>query len=219
MQIDILKSLRQNHRTNYTTIPAIQRMDKVFFNQIFLANSMALTLKGALTTKTLWSISNLKDKLENTEIEISNQQKILLHDYIDDVQYFRNMDNFYKDERTFNPLIQDIEDIRILKSITTENTSIWFGPSQIITPFHIDLQNVLIGQLIGQRRLLLIPCWDYPLINGDIKEPSNKRTLSLEEAQVFEVVLDEGDCIYIPPAWSQYSESLDFNLTLSFTGF
>ena len=47
-----------------------------------------------------------------------------------------------------------------------QNGFFWFGPAGTITPFHHDLTNNLMAQVIGRKRILLAPSWDMPLMRN-----------------------------------------------------
>ena len=40
----------------------------------------------------------------------------------------------------------------------------WMGPAGTITPFHHDLTNNFMAQVIGRKRIKLAPSWDMPLM-------------------------------------------------------
>ena len=43
----------------------------------------------------------------------------------------------------------------------------WLGPAGTITPFHHDLTNNFMAQVIGRKRVKLVPSWDMPLMAND----------------------------------------------------
>ena len=38
----------------------------------------------------------------------------------------------------------------------------WMGPAGTITPFHHDLTNNFMAQVIGRKRIKIAPSWDMP---------------------------------------------------------
>ena len=44
----------------------------------------------------------------------------------------------------------------------------WFGPAGTITPFHHDLTNNFMAQVIGRKRIKIAPSWDMPLMQNHL---------------------------------------------------
>ena len=53
-----------------------------------------------------------------------------------------------------------------LDATSVQNGFFWFGPAGTITPFHHDLTNNFMAQVIGRKRILLAPSWDMPLMRN-----------------------------------------------------
>ena len=53
-----------------------------------------------------------------------------------------------------------------LDAKSLQNGFFWFGPAGTITPFHHDLTNNFMAQVIGRKRILLAPSWDMPLMRN-----------------------------------------------------
>ncbi len=43
----------------------------------------------------------------------------------------------------------------------------WMGPPGTITPFHHDLTNNFMAQVLGRKRVKLVPSWDLPLMKNN----------------------------------------------------
>ena len=46
------------------------------------------------------------------------------------------------------------------------NGFFWMGPAGTITPFHHDLTNNFMAQVIGRKRVKIAPSWDIPLMSN-----------------------------------------------------
>ncbi len=103
----------------------------------------------------------------------------------------------------------------------------WFGPAGTITPFHHDLTNNLMAQVIGRQRILLAPSWDMPLmkdfrdvsceVDGRLTSPAPRATIG--EPQILECRLDPGELLFLPIGCLYFVEPLEIAATVSFTHF
>src|SRR4029077_14801143 len=56
--------------------------------------------------------------------------------------------------------------VQIPEYLASDNPGgfLWMGPAGTITPFHHDLTNNFMAQVIGRKRLKIAPSWDMPLM-------------------------------------------------------
>jgi hypothetical protein len=103
----------------------------------------------------------------------------------------------------------------------------WFGPAGTITPFHHDLTNNFMAQVMGCKRILLAPSWDMPLMRNlrDVYcEVDGRNTppapgASFGEPQVLECTLNPGEILFLPIGCLHFVEALEISATVSFTNF
>ena len=110
---------------------------------------------------------------------------------------------------------------------SAHNGFFWFGPAGTITPFHHDLTNNLMAQVIGRKRILLAPSWDMPLmrnlrdvyceVDGRATPPAPRA--SSGEPQILECYLDPGEILFLPIGCLHFVEALEISATVSFTNF
>ncbi len=103
----------------------------------------------------------------------------------------------------------------------------WFGPAGTRTPFHHDLTNNLMAQVIGRKRVLLVPFTDtahmynhlhcYSQLDGGAIDV--ERFPSFEHARVIECTIEPGELLFLPVGWWHYVEALDVSATMTYTNF
>lgn len=106
----------------------------------------------------------------------------------------------------------------------------WIGPAGTVTSLHHDLTNNFIAQLVGRKRLKVVPAADVgKLYNhlhvfsevADLDDPALDRARFplLAEATIYDVTLNPGEIIFMPLAWWHQVTSLDFSVTITYTNF
>jgi len=115
------------------------------------------------------------------------------------------------------------------KFLTNAPGMLWVGPKGTFTPLHFDLTNNLLVQLVGSKRLHLLPPSETGKLYNhrhvfsdvhDITDPERVRQYPLVEgARAFEVVLNPGDALYIPVGWWHQVRSEEFSVMATYTNF
>lgn len=122
---------------------------------------------------------------------------------------------------------------RLPKYLTTEGPEaegmMWIGPAGTFTPLHHDLTNNLVAQVVGRKRILLIPASDVSRLYNrphvfseiaDLEAPHDPAAYPrLAEARIFDITLEPGDALFIPIGWWHQVRALDFSVTLTYTNF
>jgi hypothetical protein len=116
------------------------------------------------------------------------------------------------------------------RDVEQPNGMMWIGPAGTLTSLHHDLTNNLIAQVVGRKRLLVLPASEVgKLYNhlhvfseiSDLEDPA--LTLAqfprLEHARFTEVTLMPGEMIFMPLAWWHQVRSIDFSVTITYTNF
>ena len=103
----------------------------------------------------------------------------------------------------------------------------WMGPPGTITPFHHDLTNNFMAQVIGRKRVKIAPSWDMPLMHNDFHvfsridgrvRGTNPRPAA-EEPQILECLLNAGEILFLPIGCLHFVEGVETSVTVSFTNF
>lgn len=104
---------------------------------------------------------------------------------------------------------------------------LWLGPAGTITPFHHDLTNNFMAQVIGRKRVKVAPSWDLPLMANELHvfsridgrvTPANPRP-DLDQPQILECILGPGEILFLPVGCLHFVEGVDISVTISFTNF
>jgi hypothetical protein len=103
----------------------------------------------------------------------------------------------------------------------------WLGPKGSITPFHHDLTNNLMAQVIGRKRVRLVPPCDTPWMRNMAHvysefrgaDPPERPNPSLGEPQTLSCTIGPGDLLFLPIGWWHHVEGLEISATMTFTNF
>lgn len=106
----------------------------------------------------------------------------------------------------------------------------WIGPAGTLTALHHDLTNNLIAQVVGRKRLMVLPAAEVGRLYND--EAVFSRIADLEDpnldfaafgrlngARAYPVTLEAGEMLFMPLAWWHQVRSLSFSVTVTYTNF
>jgi hypothetical protein len=103
----------------------------------------------------------------------------------------------------------------------------WMGPKGTVTPFHHDLTNNFMAQVIGRKRVKIAPACDMPLmrnhlhcfseIDGRVAAPAARP--HVDEPQIYDVILNSGEVLFLPIGCLHYVHGIEISVTMSFTNF
>jgi len=103
----------------------------------------------------------------------------------------------------------------------------WMGPAGTVTPFHHDLTNNFMAQVMGRKLLKIAPSWDIPVMRNhlhvfsqiDGRSAPVEPNPPLEQPQIIEFILHPGEVLFLPIGCMHYVQGLDITITMSFTNF
>lgn len=111
---------------------------------------------------------------------------------------------------------------------TAVDIKAWLGPSGTISPLHFDPKHNLLCQVFGAKRIILAEPSSTPNLYAHETEFLSN-TSQIDAAQLneelfplvkhvkfYNLTLQEGDCLYIPPKWWHYVRSLNESFSVSF---
>lgn len=104
----------------------------------------------------------------------------------------------------------------------------WLGPQGTVSPMHYDPKHNLLCQVFGSKRIILASPNDtdnlYPHESEFLSNTSQidaakldlEKFPSVSEVRFFNVTIQPGDCLYLPPKWWHYVESESPSFSVSF---
>jgi aminoglycoside phosphotransferase len=166
-----------------------------------------------------------------------HKKRMLMRDYISMVNgggesnnYYMTANNTKNSLSSIDSLLDDLGDFgkgyRNLDDLKA-GTFFWYGPRGIFTPNHHDLTNNMLVQIMGRKKVTLIPAWQVPWLYNDkgvfsaadFPNFDEKRHPLMKNITTTEVVIGPGEALFIPIGWWHCVEGLDVSISISFTNF
>ena len=171
---------------------------------------------------------------ENYEIEKHKfVKKFAMRDYVEMVRNAGKTNDFYltavnnsSNQTVLPELWDDIVQVpEYLDARNPHNGFLWFGPTGTITPFHHDLTNNFMAQVVGRKKVKIVPSWDMPVMRNtyhvfsevDGRIVPQQVAPPLHEPQILECVLNPGEILFLPIGSLHFVEGLEISVTISFT--
>jgi hypothetical protein len=123
------------------------------------------------------------------------------------------------------PLWDDMAPIALLDPRPRDGF-FWLGPKGTLTPWHHDLTNNLLVQVLGRKRVRMAPPWAFARMKnshhcfsdwGNEALPAGEG--DAEMPPVLETVIGPGEGVFLPVGWWHQVEALDLSASMSFTSF
>lgn len=135
--------------------------------------------------------------------------------------------NSVHNKQALAPLWADVGDIPgILARQEPRDGFFWMGPQGTITPFHHDLTNNLLVQIVGEKRVKLVSAAELPKMKNHLHCFSAWKGEELvpgpgdaSHPAVLEVILNPGDALFLPVGWWHHVEGLSPHIGMSFINF
>jgi hypothetical protein len=125
------------------------------------------------------------------------------------------------------PLLDDIGSLPkiINHSRFRDESSLWFGPAGTVTPLHHDTIMLFHTQIKGRKRWRFISPLETPNLYNfsgvfspiDLDNVDLSRFPDFAKVKVLEVVVEEGETVFLPLGWWHQVTSLDVCISLSFS--
>lgn len=124
------------------------------------------------------------------------------------------------------PLWDDLAPIVLLDDTRARDGFFWLGPRGTLTPWHHDLTNNLLVQVLGRKRVRMAPPWAFARMRnsrhcfsdwGNEALPAGSGDSAVPP--VLETIIGPGEAIFLPVGWWHQIEALDLSASMSFTSF
>ncbi|MDY6929504.1 MAG: cupin-like domain-containing protein [Pseudomonadota bacterium] len=166
-----------------------------------------------------------------------HKKRLLMRDFVDMVRNGGDSNNCYMTANNTKNSLNSIESLfddlgdfgegYRKQDDLKAGTFFWFGPKGTFTPIHHDLTNNMLVQIMGRKKVTLIPAWQVPWLYNDkgvfsaadFPNLDEKRHPLMKNITPMEVVIGPGEALYIPVGWWHCVESLDVSMSISFTNF
>ena len=198
-----------------------------------------------------WNLDYFKDKFADRDIEVQfgrnssdkyevESRKFLktikMGEFVEMVRSATNTNDFYltannnsNNKLALPELWEDIVQIpEYLSQSDPMSGFFWMGPIGTVTPFHHDLTNNFMAQVMGRKRVLIAPSWDMPLMKNDFHvfsrvdgrvTPPDPKPARFDQPQVVECILNPGEILFLPIGCLHYVEGIEISVTVSFINF
>jgi hypothetical protein len=160
--------------------------------------------------------------------------RIRFGDFLQKVRSAGETNDFYltahndsHNRRALSELWDDI--VQVPEYLRTDQSGgfFWMGPRGTVTPFHHDLTNNFMAQVIGRKLLKIVPSWDLSLMQNyhhcfslvDGRDLPAAPHPAFEQPQVLECILHPGEILFLPIGCIHFVRGLDLTVTVSFTNF
>ena len=228
-------------------IPTVEAIEpERFFADFYFANR-PVKLTGLVDhwpALKLWTLDYLEQKVGESVVELQgqresnpdyellkhhHQRRLPLSQVIAAIRHYDSTNEFYvtayndsANKQTLAPLWDDLGPISILKATGDRDGFFWLGPKGTLTPLHHDLTNNLLVQVLGRKRVLMVPPWELGRVRNHQHCFSQVTLAELAadcQLQVYECLIGPGEAVFLPIGWWHHVEALDVSISMSFTNF
>ncbi len=249
----VLDNQRRMNRLRDAEVPRRHQLSREEFLDAYYTAGRPVIITGMMDdwpARAKWGLDYFKDRCGDREVEIqfgrntdaqyelrktAHRKTMLFADYVELVRNAGRSNDFYMtaynegiNRTALAELWQDI--VQIPEYLSSEGTTqgfLWFGPSGTITPFHHDLTNNFMAQVIGRKRVLLMPACEvghvynheHCFTHVDGQQIDLERYPRMADVQVLSCVLNPGEVLFLPVGCWHFVEGLDMSVTVSFTNF
>lgn len=247
--------LDNQRRMSHLRSPQVPRVDKLSGDD-FLNDFYALGMPVVITSmmddwpaRHKWSFDYFKSSLGDKEVQVQfgrnadehyeqnklkHQKTMPFGEYVELVRNAGHTNDFYmtanndsQNRVALSPLWQDIVQIPEYLNADAPGGFLWFGPAGTVTPFHHDLTNNFMAQVIGRKRVLMVPACEitqmynheHCFTHVDGRNIDYARYPAMRDARVLETTIGPGEILFLPVGCWHFVEGLDVSVTVSFTNF
>ncbi|GGB59124.1 aspartate beta-hydroxylase [Blastomonas aquatica] len=221
-----------------------------FFEEFYTANR-PVKLTGLVdhwSAIKRWTLAYFAQALGDAQIELQGQRnaaadfeiakdrhrrQVPFRDVLDLLANGAEGNDFYitayndtLNKQSLAPLWDDLGGVSLLTPSGGRDGFLWLGPKGTVTPFHHDLTNNLLVQVLGRKRVKLVPAYEVARMRNSLHcfsdwtgddlpaGPSDER-----RPLVMECEIGPGEALFLPIGWWHHVVGLDMTCSMSFTNF
>lgn len=105
-------------------------------------------------------------------------------------------------------------------ALVPRRLGLWIGGAGTHSPMHHDLDDSVLCQVVGRKRVRLAPPEAVALLDGSRGvyswwDPRDPEPIDAGPAPLLEFVLEPGEMLYIPSGWWHQVDALDFSISVN----
>ena len=248
----VLDNQRRMNRLLPPDIPRLHRLSATSFLNDFYSSGRPVIMTGMMgdwPALQKWNFAYFNRAFGDKEVQvqfgrngdehyelnkIDHQKLMRFGDYVEMVRTVGTTNDFYmtanndpQNREALAGLWQDVLPLSEYLDPEVPGGFLWFGPAGTITPFHHDLTNNFMAQVIGRKRVLIVASSEIANIYNhshcftyvDARNIDYQRYPAMRDARIQECVIGPGDILFLPVGCWHFVEGLDVSVTMSFTNF
>lgn len=249
----VLDNQRRLNRLLPHEIPRRERLPGEDFLREHYSAGRPVLITGMMEdwpARTKWSLDDFERRFGERRVQIqsgrnrdaryeidkvAHQRTVPFGEFVRQVRAADRENDFYMTAYNEGPNRQALAElwddiVQVPEYLTDRGSSqgfLWLGPAGTITPFHHDLTNNFMAQVLGRKRVRVIPACEIAHVYNDEHCFSrvDGRGIDLEryplmrDVRVLECTLAPGEMLFLPVGCWHFVEALDVSATLTFTNF
>lgn len=190
-------------------------------------------LLGAMPVRVQWNRESDSDYERNSDAHGTTRpfgeiaQRLRASETAPTNDFYVTANNHAHNRQALAALYRDVGDMPdILAPPGGSAGFVWIGPRGTITPWHHDLTNNLLLQLVGRKRVRLVGSQHIARMRNSRHCFSDWGTEALdvgpgdaEHPPVMIADIGPGEALFLPVGWWHHVEGLDITIGMSFTNF
>jgi hypothetical protein len=249
----VLENQRRLNRLREADIPRRHKLSRQEFLDAYYTAGRPVIITGMMDdwpALSKWNLDYFSARFGERTVEVqvgrdadahyelrkeAHRETMLFGDYVERIRQVGRSNDLYltaynesRNRAALAELWQDITPIsEYLDGEAATQGFLWVGPAGTITPLHHDLTNNCMSQVVGRKRVLLIPACEiadmynheHCFTHVDARQIDLERYPAMRDVQMLSCVLNPGELLFLPVGCWHFVESLDVSVTLTFTNF
>lgn len=231
------------------TVPTVSQIDPERFFADFYGANLPVIVTGLVDhwpALTKWTLDYLDDVVGDAVVEVQaarnsasdyelakdrHKRTVRMRDLTAAIRSQEQSNDFYLtayngtvNNEALAKLWDDLAPVSLLVPGAGRDGFFWLGPKGTLTPFHHDLTNNLLVQVLGRKRVHLVPSWEVGRMKNmlhcfSLRQPGDWDADDPSLPTRLSCTIGPGDALFLPVGWWHHVEALDPSISMSFTNF